>query len=331
MTIYLFWGEDDFGLTQAVTSLKAETLNPDWASFNFDRIPPEHPEGPILALTQAMTPPFGLGQRLVWLVEPPCLQSCSDALLAELARTLPQLPESTTFLITSGTKPNGRLKITKLLQQIAQVQEFAAIPPWKTDQIEDLVRQVAKSKGVRLSREAGDYLVEAVGSNTRQLHNEMDKIKLWVGESNERVGLDWVSQIVTTSTQSSLKLASAIRQGDEASALGLIADLLSRNEAPLKIVATLVGQFRTWLWLKVMLAEGERDEKAIAAAAGVHNPKRLYFLQQEIKTLSLGQLRAVMPLLMELDLGLKQGQDDLAVLQTKAIEICRICQGGGCF
>ena len=76
-----------------------------------------------------------------------------------------------------------------------------------------------------------------------------------------------------------------------------------------------------------MLAEGEPDEKVIAAAAGVQNPKRLYFLQQEIKTLSLGQLLAAMPLLLGLELGLKQGQEDLAILQTKAIELCRVFRG----
>jgi len=52
-----------------------------------------------------------------------------------------------------------------------------------------------------------------------------------------------------------LHLAAAIRVGDAAKALALIAQLLSRNEPALRI--TLIGQFRTWLWVKLMTEAGE--------------------------------------------------------------------------
>jgi len=58
-----------------------------------------------------------------------------------------------------------------------------------------------------------------------------------------------------------LHLAAAIRVGDAAKALALIAQLLSRNEPALRIVATLIGQFRTWLWVKLMTEAGEASER----------------------------------------------------------------------
>ncbi|MGA1476434.1 MAG: DNA polymerase III subunit delta, partial [Prochlorothrix sp.] len=102
MALHIYWGEDDFALLQAIEALKQETLDPTWESFNFERIPPDHPEGAIHALTQAMTPPFGMGKRLIWLDNPPLLQQCSEDLYQELERTLPQLPDSTELLMSSG-------------------------------------------------------------------------------------------------------------------------------------------------------------------------------------------------------------------------------------
>lgn len=326
MTIYLYWGEDEFALSQAIATLKQQVLDPDWASFNFSRIGPDQADGVFAALTEAMTPPFGLGQRLVWLVEPPFLQTCPEGVAQELERTLPQLPETSVLLITSKAKPNGRLKTTKFLEKQAQTQAFDLIPPWKTDQLEDLVRQVAKAKGVRLTRASGEFLVEAVGGDTRQLYNELEKLSLYGSTRPEPLEVDLVEQLVTTSTQSSFKLAEAIRDGHSDRALGLLSDLLNRNEAPLRIVATLVGQFRSWLWVKLLMADGERDDKAIALAAGISNPKRLYFLKQSLRHLSHTQLLKTLPLLLSLEEQLKHGYDERACLQTKILELCHICQ-----
>lgn len=331
MSLHLYWGDDDFALTQAALALKEQTLDPDWASFNLDRITADQPEGTLAALTQAMTPPFGLGQRFIWLVEPPFLQQADEAVAQELERSLPQLLESSVLLISSGKKPNGRLKTTKLLQSQAEVREFAAIPPWKTELISERVRQAAKQVGVRLTRASGEFLVEAVGSDSRQLYNELEKLRLFAsadprGGPPPPLDLDQVAGLVTSSTQNSLQLASAIRIGDGSKALELIADLLGRNEPVLRIVATLVGQFRTWLWVRVMLEAGERDEKAIAQAAGVGNPKRIYFLRQEISNLSQGQLLQALPLLQDLEAEIKQGRDPEATLQTKVLQLCDLCR-----
>ncbi|MGI8935878.1 MAG: DNA polymerase III subunit delta, partial [Phormidesmis sp.] len=62
MPIYFFWGADEFRLRKAVTGLRDRTLDPAWASFNYDRISPELADAPMQALNQVMTPPFGSGQ-----------------------------------------------------------------------------------------------------------------------------------------------------------------------------------------------------------------------------------------------------------------------------
>ncbi len=327
MPIYFYWGDDDFAMGKAVAALRDRVLDPDWAAFNYEKISPDTPDAIIQGLNQSMTPPFGSGSRLVWLVDTTICHHCSADILAELERTLTAIPESTVLLLTTGSKPDGRLKSTKLLQKYAQVQEFSRIPPWQQDQLEKAVVKVAQEMGVKLTDASVRILTESVGNETRLLYSEMEKLQLYVGtEKNRLLSDEIVGTLVTSNAANSLKLANAILHGDTSRALTLIADLIDRNEPALKVVATLTGQFRTWLWVKVMISAGERDEKAIAQAAEIGNPKRIYFLRQEVKAITQGQLQKTLSILLDLEVSLKRGAEELSTLQTTVIELCQVCR-----
>ncbi|AFY46485.1 DNA polymerase III, delta subunit [Nostoc sp. PCC 7524] len=327
MPIYVYWGEDDFALEKAVTLLRDRILDPLWISFNYTGFPPEQSDAVIAALNQAMTPPFGAGGRLVWLNNTTVFQQCPDHLLAELTRTLSVIPENSVLLLTSRNKPDERLKSTKLFKQLAtEYREFPLIPPWKTELLIQAVNQAAQTVGVRLTAKAAEVLAEAVGNDTRLLYNEIEKLRLYAEDGNQPIEVDTVTLLVRNNTQNSLQLAAAIRTGDTAKALTVLADLINAAEPGLRIVATLIGQFRTWLWVKLMMESGERNSQAIAQAAEVGNPKRIYFLQQEVQSLSLRQLLSCLPLLLELEFSLKQGFGEISTLQTKVIELCQVCR-----
>jgi DNA polymerase III subunit delta len=327
MPIYVYWGEDDFALEKAVASLRSRILSPLWTSFNYTTFTPDQSDATIQGLNQAMTPPFGDGGRLVWLVNTALCQQCPDNVLAELQRTLAAIPESSVLLLTSRNKPDERLKSTKLLKQFAFFQEFPLIPPWKTELLVQAVKQAAESVGVKLTPISAEMLAEAVGNDTRLLYNELEKIRLYAQGSNKPQDADAIAQLVRNTTQNSLQLAAAIRIGNTESALNLVTDLINASEPGLRIVATLIGQFRTWLWVKIMMESGERNPQEIAKAAEIANPKRIYFLQQEVKFMKVQQLISTLPLLLELEVSLKQGSPELPTFQTKVIELCQVCRG----
>ncbi len=324
MTIILYWGDDDFAIAKAVTAIQQSSINPAWIGFNYEKITPDRDDAVITALNQAMTPPFGMGKRLVWLADTTLTQQCSEQLLAEVERTLPNVPDSTILLLTSKNKPDGRLKSTKTIQKYAKVQEFALIPPWKTEELIQRVQIVAKELGLKLTKDAVQLLAESVGNNTRQLYLELDKLQLLAGGAGQEIDRVMVSSLVVANTQNSLQLAAAIRQGDVGTSLNLITELINHNEPALKIVATLVGQFRTWLWVKMLLESGEKDDKVIATAAGLGNPKRLFFIKQELHGTTADRLAASLPKLLDLEFSLKRGGETLATLQTCTIELCQI-------
>jgi DNA polymerase III subunit delta len=325
MPVYLYWGEDDFAIAQAVEKLQSKILDPNWLQFNYHQLPGDRSEMVIEALNQVMTPVFGLGERLVWLVETNlCQQKPNADTLAELERTLQVIPATSHLLLTTSKKPDGRLGSTKLLSKYAVVKDFSLIPPWKTDLITAQVKRVAQEKKLKLTPKAISLLTESVGNNTRQLWNELEKLQIYWGDNPQPLDETAVAELVLCNTQNSLQLAAAIKNGKTDEALSLITDLINRNEPALKIVATLVGQFRTWAIVKVMQQSGNRDNKAIATAAGINNPNRLYFINQEIQNIPVQKLLNSLPLLLELEYSLKSGGAALEVLQTKIIELCLI-------
>lgn len=326
MPVYFYWGEDDFAIEKAIGLVRDRILDPLWTSFNYTVLPNDLPDAPIQGLNQVMTPPFGTGGRLVWLANTTLCQQSSDNVLSELERTLPVIPENSYLLLTSSHKPDERLKSTKILKKFAEFKEFSLIPHWKTELLMQSVSQAAQSVGVKLTHSSVEMLADAIGNDTRLLYNELEKLRLYAEGSNQPLDTDSVAQLVRNTTQNSLQLAATIKTGDTARALAILIDLINACEPSLRIVATLIGQFRTWLWVKLMIESGERNSQVIAKAAEIGNPNRIYYLQKEIQSVSVQQLIASLPILLDLEVSLKQGVSEISALQTKVIELCQVYQ-----
>jgi DNA polymerase-3 subunit delta len=324
MPIYLYWGEDDFAIAQAVKQLQKNILDPNWIAFNYHKLPGDRSDTIIDGLNQAMTPVFGSGGRLIWLTETNLCQNCTEDLLSQLQKNLPRIPEDSHLLFTSSKKPDGRLKSTKLFQEYARILEFSFLPPWETERLILQVKQIASSLGIAITPTAVEMLANSVGNNTRQLWNELEKLSLYYPNGNHPIDDRLVADLVICNTQNSLQLAKAILQGDWQQALGLIGDLLNRNEPALKIIATLTGQFRTWTIVKLAIEAGEKDIKKIAQEAEIGNPNRIYFLRKEIERITARKLLATLPILLDLEFNLKRGSEPLSTLQTQAVKLCQI-------
>ncbi len=323
MPTYFYWGEDEYRMTQAVKQLRDRALDPAWVDFNYAKLSGATEEQAIAGLSQAVTPPFGTGDRVTWLADVTLTQRCSKSLLVELERTLKALPESSHLLLTAAGKPDGRLKSTKLLQKWATVVEFSPIPAWKQEEICKLVRQFSAEIALPLTEEAVEALADASGGDSRRLAMELEKLKLWhAGRSQPLTPAD-IAPLVVGATRNSLHLAKAILHGQVGRGLDVLGELLRHNEPGLRIAATLTGQFRTWLWVKLMQEAGERDDRAIAEAAELGNPKRVYFLKQEVRDVTSAQLLQALPVLLRLEAALKRGSDEMATLQTAIVECCQ--------
>ncbi len=329
MPVYLYYGEDAYSLDKAVHILRTKLVDAAWEAFNYQRLGPEEGQE---ALNIALTPAFGQGNRLVWLENAQLLKECSDDLYKELERTLPLLPPENHLLLSMVGKPDKRIKATKLIEKIAKVQAFDLIASWNEEAILHQVQAKAQAKGLRLSAEASVLLADAVGNDTRCLENELEKLALYtkysaINDSNEViVEKETIESLVPSTAHNSFQLASSILQAKTDRALDILQELLGRNEPALKISAVLISQFRTWIWIKVLSEKGGKDPKEIADMAEIGNPKRIFFLQREVKRVQTRQLLNTLEVLLDLEVALKSGNTSREALEIAVIRLCKILQ-----
>ncbi|MBW4473846.1 MAG: DNA polymerase III subunit delta [Stenomitos rutilans HA7619-LM2] len=315
MPVHIFVGDDTYTLNQALTKLK-RSLHSTWQAFNCHAFSAAQlPD----ALMTAQTPPLGDMLRVV-VVEQCQFYHFGAQQLAQL-QIIAHLPETTTLVFTAASI-DKRLKVVKHLLKHGTLQEFVLIPPWRTDLIADAITHQAKVINLTLPKDVLLYLVEAIGNDTARLASELQKLATFA--QGQRLTKQAVQQLVPCQTQTSLQLAEAMRQGDVSQVLGLLHELMSRAEVPLVIVATLLTQCRTWLWVKSALSDrARRSDTEIAHLCGLGNPKRLYYLRQEVAKLSVNTLVQAVTQLLALEVSLKQGEGAALVL-PKLIAIAHL-------
>lgn len=236
-----------------------------------------------------------------------------------LLQPITKLPEST-CLIFIASSIDRRLKVAKFLLDLGKITEYKQIPPWRSDLLVKAVETEAKEMGLRLTKDASRYLADAIGTDSERREKELEKLSVYTGD--RKLNKSQVAQLVPVNTQTSLQLADAIKSGRALLVAGLTNELLAKGEPPLKIIATLITQFRTWLWTKLAIAKGIRSNAEIAKLANVGNVNRIYYLRQEVAKCSLKSLSQTVVLLFELQIACQQGMKNDAV-QSRLLIACR--------
>ena len=306
MPTYLLIGEDTYSIQQKLAVFKFK-LDSTWLAFNFHTYAPE---ALAEAIATARTSPLADIKRIV--VVENCQFNQFGEQQLEILQMLPSLPISTTLILT-GKSIDKRLKVAKHLLKHGKLQEFEIIPPWRTDLIEAAIAHRAKQQKLALAQSVVVYLASAIGNNLARMDSEL--IKLRVYANGQSLNLAEVKRLVSSTTSTSLQLASAMREGDVALALQLLHELRSRAEVPLVILSTLLTQFRTWLWVKCAIScQVRRKDTEIAQLCGVGNPKRLYYLRQEVAKTPIIALTQAVTSLFELECDLKQGANSDVIM-----------------
>jgi DNA polymerase III subunit delta len=325
MPIHLLWGDDEAARSRAVDTLIRQLTDPVWQSINLSRLDGNDASQAAQALEEARTPPFGGGDRVVVLQRSPFCNQCPAELAEQLEATLPLIPGNCHLLLVNAGKPDARLRTTKALQKLvkageAKEQSFQLPAIWDGAGQIELVQRTARELGLTLEPVAAEALSEAIGSDSARLASELEKLALYVGAqtsaSQQRgtgrqppITAAAVEALVGSHATNALQVGDALLAGKPAEAVALVDALLVANEPALRIVATLCGQIRGWLWVSLLDQQGENDVNAIAKAAGIGNPKRIYVMRKQIRGRKPARFLALLRQLLEVEASLKRGSD----------------------
>ena len=308
MPIHLIWGDDAAARDRAIDALINDSLDPSWSSINLSRLDGSESGQADQALEEARTPPFGSGDRVVLLQRSPFCNGCPSELADRFEATVDLIPDNSHLLLVNPAKPDGRLRTTKALQKRikqgqAHEQRFQLPAVWDGAGQRQLVVQTGEALGLSLESDAVDALVEAIGTDSARLESELRKLAL----RSTTISAALVEDLEGGRATNALAVGDALLEGDPGEAIARWDALIDAGEPALRIVATLTGQIRGWLWVSLLEAEGERDVGVIAKAAGIGNPKRIYVMRKQLKGRPPKRFLSLLSRLLDVEARLKLG------------------------
>ena len=318
MPIHLYWGDDEAARTRAIEALIDKLVDPAWGSINLSRLDGTDASQASQALSEARTPPFGSGARVVILQRSPFCNQCPADLAEQLEASLELLPEGCHLLLVNPAKPDARLRTTKALQKLVKAGQafeasFALPAIWDGAGQVELVQRTAQSLGLKLEPAAAEALAAAIGSDSARLASELEKLSLYAASDGQgpapTITAVAVAALVGSLATNSLAVGDALLAGKPADAIALVDALLEANEPALRIVAALSSQIRGWLWVSLLEQAGEQDVAVIAKAAGIGNPKRIYVMRKQIRGKAPQQFLRLLSQLLDVEAALKRGTE----------------------
>ena len=321
MPIHLIWGDDAAALEHAIESLISEVIDPAWSSINLSRLDGADSGQATQALEEARTPPFGGGDRIVLLQRSPFCNACPSELSDRFENTLELIPATSHLVLCNPNKPDGRLRTTKALQKLVKLKQaheksFALPAIWDGAGQRELVERTSRDLGLQLEPEATTALVEAIGNDSTRLKSELQKLALHAetykegrttGEASTLICAENVAALIEGMATNALQVGDSLLAGQAGEAIARLDALLDAGEPALRIVATLTGQIRGWLWVSLLEQQGERDVSVIAKAAGIGNPKRIYVMRKKLQGRPPQRFLNLLSRLLEVETALKRG------------------------
>ncbi|MGC6482894.1 MAG: DNA polymerase III subunit delta [Synechococcus sp.] len=327
MPVHLFWGDDSAALERAINTLIDRVIDPAWSSINLSRLDGADSTQALQALDDARTPPFGGGDRLVLLQRSPFCNACPSDLANRFEDALDLIPDNSHLVLSHSAKPDGRLRTTKALQQRikaekAAEQSFQLPAIWDGTGQRRLVQRTASDLNLELDPDAIDALIDAIGNDSARLSSELQKLALHAASGgNSRIKAEAVATLIDGQASNALQVGDALLEGQVGDAISRLDALIDAGEPALRIVATLTGQIRGWLWVSLMDQQGERDVAVIAKAAGIGNPKRIYVMRKQLQGRPPTRCLNLLGRLLDVEAALKRGAQPAAAFRDGLLGI----------
>jgi len=325
MPIHLIWGDDYEASNREIEEIIKIVIDPVWKSFNYSLIDGNDPKQNFRALEEVQSAPLGSGGRVVLVRRSPFCNGCSVDLANKLEQLIKLIPDNTHLILNNINKPDKRLKTTKLIQKsiqsntLSKEKSFILPLPWDINGQRNLVKNILLRLNLKMSHEAIDLIVESIGNDSSLINTELQKLTLLTEAVNEKsnsndpqeITKELVKKLIQNNSTNAIEIANFLLKGERIIALNKIQSLLDNGEPALRLITTLTGQSRGWLWVHVLDSQGNQDVKEIAKLAGIANPKRIYVIRKQIQGKSLETLLELMKKLLKIEASIKSGTNPI--------------------
>ena len=321
MPIHLIWGDDYEACNREIEEIIQTVIDPSWKSFNYSQIDGNDQKQNFRALEEVQSAPLGNGGRVVLVRRSPFCNGCSIELANKLQQTIKLIPNNTYLILNNSNKPDKRLKTTKLIGKSIQsnsssMEKSFLLPlPWDINGQRNLVKNILYKLNLKMNHETIDLIVESIGNDSSLINTELQKLSLLSEAVNKSLDTDGpkeiskalVKKLIQNNSTNALEIANLLLKGEIIIALNKVQSLLKNGEPALRLITTLTGQSRGWLWVHLLDSQGNQDVKEIAKLAGIANPKRIFVIRKQIQGKSLETLLELMKKLLKIEASIKSG------------------------
>jgi len=256
--VYLLFG-DEYLVGRNARKLVDRICPPEQQAFGLDIV---DPQGDTLAevarffsnaLESLRTVGF-LGQgKVIWLRDVVFLNTPRTMKSEDVKHSLDSIVQEIkrgfdigTVLVISARGLDKRSALFRACDAVGHVLEYAI--PDKAylveQQAQSWVQQLLQEQGLSASREVQDRLIGKAGTDTRQLAQEVEKIRLYLGDRNEVFPDDIFTVVSPAREASSWDLEDAMGDKNLPMALSMLRQLLFQGENPVGIVIRLEKRYR---------------------------------------------------------------------------------------
>ncbi len=311
LPVYLFYGEEEFLIAEAVEKFKRQVADP---AFNLEVL-----DGTMLTLetlsAALRTQPLLGGDKLVIVNDFQVNAKEQDELIAFLKAVPPGLK-----VIFRADSLDKRSKLYKFFADRCETAEFKSFAPWEQEELLGWIRQRVQQAGKKISGDASRTLKEIAGTNLRLLAGEIEKLVTYIGARPEIVEDDVLS-LAAPGEASAFSLLDALRDKNLKMAQVVWQALQRDKEAVFSLLGLLASQYRTMLQVK-SLAGRESDPNRLARLIG-GSPYYIRKCSAGLARFTVPELRHDLSLLLETGLKLKTGEDQAAVFDLLLADLCR--------
>lgn len=256
MSIYFFYGDEDYLMEQEILELRDKVLDKDSASINYKKLD-KFSFSELISVLKTQSLLFGK-QFVVINCEQLYKESLDDGQIKQITEALEINTDALCIVFkyvfprNEKKKPDSRKKIHKVLTKFTEPKEFkVAYPSYQN--FSPFITKEAKKLKISLDKEATETLIDRVGNNYREYINELEKLRL-LAYPETKITVKMVKEICIKN-EDVFKFIELSLKKDKSLALVEYRKLLETKH-PLEILSTTQTILRKWITIKMLKSEG---------------------------------------------------------------------------
>lgn len=318
LPLYLFFGEEEFLIQEAVDLVINKVVDPGARDFNFNTLYCKDTSASEL-VSICQTLPFMSEKRLVIAKEIDVLKAAD---LEELIPYLNDPSPSTCLLLLSSQGKYDKKSVTSAVEAHGAVTRFYAL---LDREIADWIEGWARTRGLAIHRDAAQFLWQTLGNDLQKIGNELEKVLISIKEK-KAITFDDVKTVVGDFREySSFDLAAALGRKDREKSFLILSRLIQEGEAPVGLLGSIAWNFRRIMQVKALEAAGMASNEAMKKLRPPVIFHQADSFKSQVKSYTPDELREVFAVLLSTDKTLKSsGLNGRLVLERMILMLCGV-------